>query len=380
MDRSRQLQSCLPSPEEELLLEACLERDEQRARESIRSLLDRPGALKLSRASARLLSSLGWQVARLGLAHPLAPELKKAHRECWALNQRKLEQTADTIEALGRAGIPTLLIKGLPLAFAFYPDAGLRPMGDVDLLVPSTFAEKAIELLEQRGAVRQSLKPTQVPGWSAGAILRLQHAAHFAHPISGNLDLHWFSLEECCSENADDGFWSRRMAVRVNGRSFSTLCAEDHFLHVCVHGLRAERGESSFRWIADAVWILRKAGPEFRWALVVREARERLLSYTLGEALNVLAPYCRELIPINAAERFRAGVGTRWEKWAHRSNLSVTPRNKVAALWLRFVRATPNLTGWQRLKRFPDYLRGRWTMDSYSATLRHTLRRGLGWG
>lgn len=56
---------------------------------------------------------------------------------------------AEVLEAFRRASIDTIVLKGAALAWTIYPSPSLRPMSDVDLLVPPVAARTAQLLLRQ---------------------------------------------------------------------------------------------------------------------------------------------------------------------------------------------------------------------------------------
>ena len=62
-------------------------------------------------------------------------------------NESLTAVSAEILAALGRAGIEALLLKGAALAHTVYPEPGLRPMRDVDILVPAAQAEEAQTVL-----------------------------------------------------------------------------------------------------------------------------------------------------------------------------------------------------------------------------------------
>jgi len=58
---------------------------------------------------------------------------------------------AEVLEAFQRASIDTIVLKGAALAWTIYPSPALRPMSDVDLLVPPAAAPTAQLLLRRLG-------------------------------------------------------------------------------------------------------------------------------------------------------------------------------------------------------------------------------------
>lgn len=62
-------------------------------------------------------------------------------------NQSLMAVLGEMLAALHEAGIETLVLKGAALAHTVYPEPGLRPMRDLDILVPAVQAEEAQAVL-----------------------------------------------------------------------------------------------------------------------------------------------------------------------------------------------------------------------------------------
>jgi hypothetical protein len=61
-----------------------------------------------------------------------------------------------------QAGITPVLLKGACFALTIYPDIGLRPMGDLDLLVPKAQFAEAVRIARSLGYVDSG--PEAAPG------------------------------------------------------------------------------------------------------------------------------------------------------------------------------------------------------------------------
>ena len=68
-----------------------------------------------------------------------------------AVAQRANRRLAEILEAFQRASIDAIVLKGAALAWTIYPSPALRPMSDVDLLVPPAAARTAQLLLRRLG-------------------------------------------------------------------------------------------------------------------------------------------------------------------------------------------------------------------------------------
>jgi len=77
----------------------------------------------------------------------------EARRNAWAANLGLLDAARPALESLAADGIRTMLLKGAVLAAAPYFEPGLRPIGDVDLLVEPVRARAAMRILEESGWV-----------------------------------------------------------------------------------------------------------------------------------------------------------------------------------------------------------------------------------
>ena len=134
---ANQAAGCLPTPAQKLLLRAALSEGpeavaawEQWEREVG---LDHPDG-----GSFRLLPLVYGNLSAQGYEGAQSSTLKGVHRQAWSRNQVLFHQVRPLLEEIHAAGTPILLLKGAALAFQVYPDAGCRPMRDVDVLVPAS--------------------------------------------------------------------------------------------------------------------------------------------------------------------------------------------------------------------------------------------------
>lgn len=122
----------------------------------------------------------GWLVERAGCAEAcdprLAAALARGRRDGAAQAMAQSRPLADALAALEAAGIASFVFKGAMTRAAFYPDPGLRPATDIDLLVAPQARPRAIAALRDAGFAPQG---------EASA-----HEATFARD-GVDLDLHW---------------------------------------------------------------------------------------------------------------------------------------------------------------------------------------------
>jgi len=79
--------------------------------------------------------------------------LRQSYVQTTMANRHKLSVYSEVKRLLEANGIEMAALKGMALAFTVYPDDGLRPMGDIDLLVEASQVFKARDLLSAHGGI-----------------------------------------------------------------------------------------------------------------------------------------------------------------------------------------------------------------------------------
>jgi hypothetical protein len=216
-----------------------------------------------------------------------------ARRNAWASNFRLLEAARPAVESLAAAGIPTMLLKGAVLASPPYGEPGLRPIGDVDVLVKPGHARAATRLLEESGWL----------AWRrhSDRDLLLAHGLDLRKPPVGALDVHWYLLAECCWEGADVGVWKRALPMTTVASTACVPAPADLLLQICVHGMRWSPVQSG-HWVADAARIIQMAGAQLDWDVVVADAARRRLGAQMTHALRLVRERAHVDVPQAATD------------------------------------------------------------------------------
>lgn len=289
---------------------------------------------------------------------PQLPRIKGIYRRAWYHNQLLIGAGLEMIRALQDANIPVLLMKGVPLLFHWYGDSGVRPLGDVDLLIRPEDGERAVALFRERGW--EPLVPIREP---LETTLEMVHAIEFRLGAHGNIDLHPHALEECLYKGADDGFWSRAQPLSLPGLETQRLSATDMLLHVCVHGSRGAPGRV-VHWIPDALAILR-GGEAIDWEILYREARSRRLIVPVREALAYLAERFEAPVPPRVLARFDRVRPSLLERADYYVQARAPGAGWMAARDLmRYSRVSSHWRLDQRVTRAPVFFASMWGKDS----------------
>jgi len=269
----------LPTAEQELLLHAILSEDDS-AIEKWNAWRQRIAVADVDSDAQRLLPLLVDKLRRMGVDHPDLAKYRSVTRYVWFKNQMLFQVAQRVLVAFAEAGVPVMPLKGIALTPLYYGDFRLRPMEDLDLLVPPAFASAAARILTSHGWASQCASQLKSPGF-----MRTRNAASFINAQGLDIDLHWHLSPECCRPTADDMFWSHSQRVALNGIDARTLSDTDHLFHACIHG-GTPNGNGAIRWIVDSAQILGTRSIE--WDRLLAQAQEFDLVRRLQRTLSYL--------------------------------------------------------------------------------------------
>lgn len=341
-----------PTPEQLLVLHAALDPAPaaaaawRRWRESVE--FD-----DVDHGSTRLLPLVYRNLGAEAFDAEVAGRLKGLYRRSWSHNQLIFKRAAAAIAALEQAGIETLVVKGASLALLSYGDVGVRPMDDVDVLVP---VERAIDAIDVLSAIGWKPDHDDPPAWT-----RVHHSLGFAGPSGGEVDLHWFSLWQPAS---DAELWRASLPLELAGVSTRAPCPADQLLLACVHGTPWSP-LPPFRWIADAVTVVRSAGEQLDWERLVAEAERRQLTVATAAALDYLAGEFGMDVPPPVLGGLRAAPATQHERAAFRAACRPdSPMRTLRMAWDRYRRLRDLDTGAPPPGNFVGFARRFWGLES----------------
>jgi hypothetical protein len=282
----------------------------------------------------RLIPPLAKALAARGVEDPDLPRLKGVYQFSWYRNQLLLADAAALLGAMEAAGVATMLLRGAAMVVAYHGDAGIRPMNDLDVLVPASQLEHGRRI-------------AAVEGWwpvaTAIAFERREAAATLRSRQGRVVRLHWQpSRNMRLPDGAREPFWKRSAEVTVQHTATRVPGPADHLVQACIDGARANSG-SNLRWITDVAALLGAVpGPD--WDVVVSEARRHHVSLLVAEALRYLAERLAAKVPADTIAALTATPTSARERLAHRLSLTTSPRVPSAAEVLgRFTRLTADL-------------------------------------
>ncbi|MCD6291042.1 MAG: nucleotidyltransferase family protein [Anaerolineae bacterium] len=207
------------------------------------------------------------------------------------------QELSRVLDILGASPpIPVILIKGSALALTLYPNIGLRPMSDVDMLVPEDRLDEAVERLQASGYTRPV--PEMVPG------LNRLVGHHVGLTSSGKaplyVEVHWTLVAGRHGRYTPsmEWFWSHTEPVSMGdatkprtGPSLPdsplTLSPTAHLPYLAAH-LMLQHGEarSQTLWFYDIDLMIRRWGGRIDWDDLLQHAQEFRWAAALHAALR----------------------------------------------------------------------------------------------
>gem|GEM_PF-4424442 len=266
----------------------------------------------LDAASLHLLPLLYRRYQEKTGSKELIEKCREVHLAAAKQTLRLFAEGRNVIGLFSKKEIPTLFLKGAVLAEAYYHEHGLRPMSDLDVLVPEERAAEALDLLRKEGWEPEDARKRNL---SAAELVYFLHGLNLKKKGCPPLDLHWNILAGYRRPEAEQEMRSRAVHFSLQGESSLSLCGEDHFFLVCIHGLSI-KSTAPIRWIADALQFVEAAPSRggFDWARVSALAAQYRLNLKMLRALEYLKEGFEVPVPEKVLEGLRLAAPSERER------------------------------------------------------------------
>lgn len=195
---------------------------------------------------------------RTGIPAAVASTWQVAHRQYAMRAMVQQAELAETSALLAQAGYPAVALKGAWLAAHAYPEAALRPMRDIDLLVPAEVIRPAFDLLLAAGYVQD--EPSEL---ALDEIVRIEkHMPPLIAPRGTTIELHHRLWErdgrlDHASPTASEEAVLARALRGANGIGYPA--PQDLLGHVIVHAVYSHRLDCGPLVLSDIRFLLQAA-------------------------------------------------------------------------------------------------------------------------
>jgi hypothetical protein len=348
------------------------------------------------------------RTAGVQLPLPVKRKLQGLYLRHQHANRVRTDMLRDILSAYATAGIPSLVLKGAALSHTVYPEPGLRPMSDLDILVREADLWRAQSLLAGLGfdaplpagpAVAHrhlALAARQVEGLSVQVEIHhkllsdyFDHAASFVRSLARPISAPSEQPMPSASEPAQESAWAELKGLTVPPHAFDlagltayTLSYEDTLGYLSRH-LTSHVNVWDFGrliWVADIVSLAERYAAEIDWEQVRRRYPEALNTLSL---VYFMTPLSDDLLSRAAISIGRApqGIGVEFQgwpkiqqaRWREKGYRRVVRDTLFPSEWwlrLRYQAGSARPLFWYRWVRHPLHILG------------HTVRAGLerlGW-
>jgi hypothetical protein len=311
-----------------------------------------------------------------GITPPLAVKRKLQalylrHRQAGRVQAHILR---DVVAAYAAADIQALVVKGAALAHLVYPDPALRPMSDLDLLVPKSELEHAREVLAGLGFSAPAFGDALPHRHLAAATLQAEGVTiqiEIHHRLLSDYRDHAMAYvrsflpgAKACARSRPaqiDGLTLPPRPFALGDLTAYTLSHEDMLAHLCRHLVSHVNVWDYARliWVADIVSLSERFVREIDWERVRRQSPLVLDTLSL---LHWMTPLPDELIAaagvrIGCAPR---GIGVEYAGWPRVRGAKVRDTLFPAEWWLRlrYRLGSVRPLSWCRWVRHPLYILG----------------------
>ena len=203
------------------------------------------------------LESIFHYVLREEVPESLTTQWSKVRMTTLYKNARSLKETIKVFKILSDKAIPVVCFRGLTMANCCYPDPGLRPMEDVDLLILPEDREAVADLME-------------IHGFCPAKLLRSQLVYHINDTI---FEIHWSFLTPKRFKSAVDSerFLESRQAGDLKEGRIYRLSDEHELIGLVAHSFSHHELHSLIQLLDIALFMVRS---DINWEYIVGWCRQ----------------------------------------------------------------------------------------------------------
>ncbi len=196
----------------------------------------------------------------------------------WLLRRQGLMGLLDVLAE--PPAIPVVVLKGMALAISLYPDPALRPMNDIDVLVPIERIEEAARRMQTSGRRLVSTgRPAEVAIAHGGELFFDDLTS--SPPLRIELHMAPWNFMPPHAAAAMVWFWQHATMVRWQEYSFLALDPTAQLLHLAAHLVHhGGSKQAPLLWSFDIHLLCLLRGAEIDWTELLQQAR--LLEWEAG--------------------------------------------------------------------------------------------------
>ncbi len=323
----------------EILL-ACLHLDASRLDPAALSILtDEEWAALIEMATRHGVAPLLYKRLKAPTLAGRAPDnvlerLRGLYLNTAACNVCLYQQLRELLLALHEVEIPVLVLKGAYLAVNVYRNIALRPMSDIDILVPKTAARDALRVLQDAGYKLLIPATDQaIPFFGKDMVLKKEG-------YNFSVEVHWTLTNNEITVNMDE-LWGRYQSISIDGIETGVLSPEDFLLHVCLHASYHHEFNIGLIALCDIAFFVDQFQRELDWDRFC----QYVFSYKLGKGIYLILclarDFCGANVPLETLEILKPAnlkkemVTVAEYRLFHNYDSAATVSKNLISLWNR---------------------------------------------
>ncbi len=232
------------------------------AAEAIAGIADERWQILLDMAAMhRVEPLLYWRLVKerqLPLPQAVAERLQGSYRQATFRSLQIQAELGALAKIFTREKIDYMVLKGPSLAYAVYPNSGLRPMRDIDILVSKEKIRHVYQILIDSGY--QHLEHCE----NVNSTSHLELTKHYPGLVKNNgtvmLELHPRVLDPQLRRGKDpvqdSSLWTDCEFLTIGGQSIPVMSATDLLLHLIIHGCHDHQFNNGPLLMSDITFLL----------------------------------------------------------------------------------------------------------------------------
>jgi hypothetical protein len=257
----------------------------------------------------------------------IAARLRHLYLQRTLANQVICDEAGRIVRSFAEHSIPLVCLKGVALLHSLYDDAGVRALGDIDLLVRPEDQARAGERMQRLG---YEAKPDLADGFREEFESEQVYRRALDPPVVVDVHRHLFNVPYYRKRVSMQWFWDHTVPVTIAGQEGRMFDPAAQLLHLAPHGAFHHRGEVP-RFTYDVALLIARRGSGIPWDATLAAAREFGLTPAVHAALAAVEELWRVPLSEDAKRALARFAPGRSERIAYAAITS--PQNRARIVW-----------------------------------------------
>ena len=179
-------------------------------------------------------------------------QLENDYFDTLAYNTFLWKKLNPILKSLEEKEIPVILLKGIALGVTIYPSIGIRPMGDIDILIKEKDIFEVNETFKSIGYFSADIDPLDIELGKTNYLTTLFY----------QLKNHWFHVQRHLINSTLPNFsyiskinmekiWQKALPIEISGTQALFLSPEHLIIYLCEHSMRVTHSFRQLIFHAD---------------------------------------------------------------------------------------------------------------------------------